>query len=94
MKNSIVLVLSCVGMLFLTSCFGQHNTFPSKGVNLDSERIYGVRGGDPKQLNDVHPEDKGDVMKKRATSIREKLYPTSKENNTPVVEVSDSTSAE
>lgn len=67
-------------MMFLASCFGQHNYAPNTpeeaateiGVNLDDERIYGPsREAPPKQLsNEYEPEDKA-----RINNIREKMFP-------------------
>ena len=64
-----------VGMLTLASCFGQHNNAPNEGVNLDDARIYGNRGGEPKQLNNEYPEDESGEVAQRANAIREKFFP-------------------
>lgn len=62
-------------LLALTSCFGQHNTAPSKGVNLDDERIYGeTREADPIQLQNKYPDSSPEELA-RVEKIRQQLYP-------------------
>ena len=63
--------------MLLTSCFKQHNKAPSKGANLQSERIYGEsREAPPRQLQVTWPDDESGEIQKRALAIQEKLYPT------------------
>ena len=83
MKN--ILRFSIIGTAFLlTSCFGQHNNAPNPGANLDSERIYGVKGADPKQLEYTAPEDDGTVGA-RIREINSKLYPATENKNLPTI---------
>ncbi|MDW7694745.1 hypothetical protein R9C00_08330 [Flammeovirgaceae bacterium SG7u.111] len=75
MKNNIIKTALILALpILLSSCFGQHNNAPNEGVNLDSERIYGVKGGEPRQLQLTYPDDDG-TQAMRAIKIREKLYP-------------------
>ncbi len=75
MKKRLAIFLIGICSFLLASCFGQHNNAPNKGVNLDSERVYGNRGGEPKQLQNKYPEDKDGKMLERANKLREKLFP-------------------
>jgi hypothetical protein len=74
MKKIAINAFVIAGMFMLAGCFGQHNQAPSKGINLDSERIYGTRGGEPKQLQNKYPDDEGSVAE-RAQKIRDKFFP-------------------
>ena len=66
------LFLTCILFLIFFSC-GQHNKAPSKGLNYDSKRIYGIRNGDPLQLNTSYPEDKNAID--RMAKLRDKMFP-------------------
>lgn len=61
-------------VLGLAGCVGEHNQAPNTGLNLDSERIYGV-SSEPAQLNKVYPEDEDGKVADRVAKIQLKLYP-------------------
>ena len=72
MIRQLLVAASLVGVTFLASCFGQHNSAPNEGVNLDNTRIYGAsREAKPDQLPNEY--EKENVA--RIAKIREKLYP-------------------
>lgn len=74
MEKRIFKVLAAGLLLGLASC-GQHNTAPSLGVNLDSERIYGAtREAEPRQLPNEYPATSAEDAD-RINKIRNKLYP-------------------
>ncbi|MEH0157819.1 hypothetical protein V6R21_27260 [Limibacter armeniacum] len=74
MKKNLIKLASAAMLLALASC-GQHNTAPSKGVNLDSERIYGKsRTATPAQLDIQYPEPTSEDAE-RVNKIREELFP-------------------
>lgn len=75
MMKQILKSLALLGLLTLASCFGQHNNAPNPGVNLDDPRIYGNKGGEPKQLNNKYPEDESGEVADRAEAIRNKFFP-------------------
>jgi len=79
MMKHVLKSLALLGLITLASCFGQHNNAPNEGVNQDDPRIYGVRGGEPKQLNNKYPEDDLD----RTAAIREKLFPKPESTEMP-----------
>jgi hypothetical protein len=62
------------GTLLLASCFGQHNSAPNEGINLEDTRIYGEKGADPVQLKNKPPEDDG-TMANRSLALRDALFP-------------------
>ena len=66
-----------VGIVSLSACMGQHNQAPSEGANLDSDRVYGQRGADPRQLPNKYEEDDG-TQADRIIAIQAKLYPETK----------------
>ncbi|MCS7005627.1 MAG: hypothetical protein NZM38_09925 [Cytophagales bacterium] len=75
MKQILICALSIGLIIGLTRCIpGEHNTAPNKGVNLDSERIYGIKGGEPLQLKNKYPDDDGTVAE-RVEKIRNKMFP-------------------
>ncbi len=74
MKKILVRVALGASVILLSSCFGQHNEAPSEGVNLDSERVYGVRGGEPKQLANQYPDPTPETLE-RIENIRNKMFP-------------------
>jgi len=75
MKNITRLSILSVIILLTNACIpGEHNTAPNKGLNLDSERIYGAKGGEPKQLQNKYPDDDGSVAE-RVEKIRTKFFP-------------------
>ncbi len=74
MKRKLLYFSMVAGMFMLASCFGQHNKAPSKGVNLDSERVYGERGADPKQLKNEYPAPTVETLE-RIDNIRTQLFP-------------------
>lgn len=74
MRSIFLKLFVFVGILSLSACMGQHNQAPSKGANLDSEYVYGNKGGEPRQLPTKYPEDDGTVAD-RIIDIRAKLYP-------------------
>lgn len=84
MKN-ILRFFVFVGIIALSSCMGKQNQAPSKGMNLDNERIYGTRGAEPRQLPNKYPEDEDGTIAERVANIQEKLYPTTKTEETSVV---------
>lgn len=70
-----LLVFAFLASMTLSSCdwlFGQHNEAAAQGRNLSSDRIYGDKDGDPKQLGGDIKGSKED--QERAQKIREKLY--------------------
>ncbi|GAA4827375.1 hypothetical protein [Algivirga pacifica] len=74
MKKSIVRVAAGLALLSLAAC-GQHNEAPSKGVNLDSERIYGEsRGAAPKQIKEKPLDRPSTEALERISNIKEILY--------------------
>ncbi len=75
MKNKLMNFAFCTLLLTLSSCFGQHNKAPSLGVNLDSERIYGEKGGAPRQLANKYEDDASGVTAERISAIRNSLFP-------------------
>lgn len=75
MMKQLLQGLAFAGLLTLASCFGQHNNAPNEGVNLDNSRIYGVKGGEPKQLNNKYPDDESGEVAQRANKIRDKFFP-------------------
>ena len=74
MKKFLNIVVALTAVVIMSSCMGDHNQAPSEGVNLDSERVYGVRGGEPKQLKNEYPEVTDETSEK-IENIREKLFP-------------------
>ena len=84
MKSIFLKLFVFVGILSLSACMGQHNQAPSEGANLDSEYVYGTKGGEPRQLPNKYPEDDGTVAD-RVMKIREKLYPETQTTGTPTV---------
>ena len=76
-------------ILLLSSCFGQHNKAPNPGVNLESERIYGEKGAEPRQLSLKYDADDGTVAD-RIVKIREKLYPATDGKELPSVTLDSS----
>lgn len=71
MKNQIIAVVA--SLLLLAGCIpGEHNSAPNEGKNLEDTRIYGNRGGDPKQLDKTYPTDP--AVDERANKIKEKFY--------------------
>jgi len=71
MKNQIIAVVA--SLLLLAGCIpGEHNSAPNEGKNLEDTRIYGNRGGDPKQLDQTYPTDP--AVDERANKIKEKFY--------------------
>ncbi len=74
MKRKVLHFSMIASVFLLASCFGQHNQAPSKGVNLKSERIYGERGGEPKQLPNQYPDPTPETLD-RIENIRERLFP-------------------
>ena len=75
MKKRLINILAVAMLLSLVSCFGQHNQAVVEGVNQDSERIYGDRGGEPRQLNNTYPEDETGETADKIAKIREKFFP-------------------
>lgn len=76
MKNQIIAVVA--SLLLLAGCIpGEHNSAPNKGKNLEDTRIYGNRGGDPKQLDATYEGDP--AVDARANSIKDKFYSGKKE---------------
>lgn len=73
MKKFLSLV-AIGGALLLSSCMGKQNQAPSEGVNLDSERIYGTRGAEPRQLKNKY-DDPSDETLNRIEAIQNKLFP-------------------
>ncbi len=96
-----VFILLILGTMTLSSCdwlFGQHNEAEAQGRNLEDNRIYGNKGGEPMQLNNQYSGyEATDEDLERARKIREKLYGEKEEGNqmaAPVAsEESDSTQA-
>jgi hypothetical protein len=71
MKNQIIAVVA--SLLLLAGCIpGEHNSAPNEGKNLEDTRIYGNRGGDPKQLDKTYPTDP--AVDERANKIKDKFY--------------------
>ena len=94
MMKHLLKSLALLGLVTLASCFGQHNNAPNEGVNLDDARIYGVKGGEPKQLNNKYPEDESGEVAERAEAIRNKFFPKPKAVETPAAPAStDETTA-
>ena len=88
MRSIFLKLFVLVGLLSLGACLGKHNQAPNKGVNLDSERVYGVRGAEPKQLPNKYPEDEDGSVSDRIAKIREDLYPkTATTDSTPSAEM-------
>jgi len=75
MKKTFINILSVVLLGSLVSCFGQHNKAVVESLNQDSERIYGVKNGDPKQLSLTYPDDETGEVADRIANIREKMFP-------------------
>ncbi len=75
MKKRLINILAIAFLLSLASCFGQHNQAVVEGVNQDSQRIYGDRDGEPRQLNNEYPEDETGETADRIANIREKFFP-------------------
>ena len=74
MKRKFLYLSLIAGSLLLGSCFGQHNKAPSEGVNLDSKRVYGERGGEPMQLKNEYPAPTIETLE-RIDNIRTQLFP-------------------
>lgn len=73
MKRKAISIIGLVALLGLSSCIGEHNSAPNSGLNHDSKRIYGNKGGEPKQLPNKYESDA--AVDERAAEIREKLFP-------------------
>jgi hypothetical protein len=75
MKKIIGQLLICAAfILTTTSCLEDHNEAPNEGVNLNSERIYGIDGGKPRQLDNEYPEPTEETLE-RIEKIKEKMFP-------------------
>lgn len=63
------------GLLFFSSCIGEHNKPPKRQKNVKSKnfRVFGNVGGAPIQLKNEYDEPEGHV--KRMAAIQDKLYP-------------------
>ncbi|MEM6299359.1 MAG: hypothetical protein AAF740_11790 [Bacteroidota bacterium] len=102
MKLKVFLLL-ILGTMTLSSCdwlFGQHNEAAAQGRNLEDDRVYGDKGGEPRQLNNQYSGyEATDEDLERTRKIREKLYgekeaeeematpaPTEEADSTQVVE--------
>ncbi len=69
MKNVVAFFLLTV---LAVSCIpGQHNSAPNVSVDSKNPRIYGQRGGEPKQLKNKYEID--GKVNDRAMAIREKF---------------------
>ncbi len=90
MMKHVLKSLVLLGLVTLASCFGQHNNAPNEGVNLDDTRIYGVKGGEPKQLNNKYPEDESGEVAERAEAIRNKFFPKPEATETPSMPAANS----
>lgn len=74
MKRNLLYFSMIAASFLLASCFGQHNNAPNKGVNLDSKRVYGERGGEPMQLKNEYPAPTVETLE-RIDNIRTQLFP-------------------
>ena len=86
-------IIAVGAALLLSSCMGEQNKAPSKGINLDSERVYGVRGQDPKQLANKY-DDPSDMTLNRIEDIRTKLFPNPNKGKAVVAPAADSVAAD
>ncbi|MEM1137768.1 MAG: hypothetical protein AAGI07_18155 [Bacteroidota bacterium] len=76
MKRKIVHTLFILlSTVMLSSCFGDHNKAVVEGVNKDSQRIYGDRGGEPRQLLAPYEEDETGEVADRIQNIKDKFFP-------------------
>jgi len=76
MKKKISnILLSIIFLVGLSSCMGDHNKSVLESPNQDSKRIYGVKGGEPLQLNNTYPEDETGEVADRIFNIRDKFFP-------------------
>ena len=91
MKSIFLKLIVFVGIISLASCMGKQNQAPSKGENLDSERIYGIRGAEPRQLPTKYPADEDGSVAERIEKIREKLYPETEKVEATIVVEADTT---
>ncbi|MGF1532886.1 MAG: hypothetical protein ACFCUI_04235 [Bernardetiaceae bacterium] len=71
-KTYLLAIVLCFSLSSCDWLFGQHNEAQAQGKNLNDERIYGDKNGDPKQLGQNL--DASDEDRERAQKIREKLY--------------------
>ncbi len=75
MMKKILAKTALIGLAaVLVSCFGQHNKYPSTGANLESARVYGMRGAEPLQLPTEYPDPEIETLE-RIEDIRTKLFP-------------------
>ena len=70
--NSKNILLIGALVICLSSCIEEHNKAPNTGINLESERIYGDIGGEPRQLKNEYPEASASLVD-RIDNIRNKL---------------------
>lgn len=94
MKSIFLKLIVLVVVVSLGSCMGKQNKAPSKGMNLDSERIYGKKGGEPRQLPTKYPADEDGSVAERVAEIRTKLYPVTQTTEAPTTATEVETPAE
>lgn len=94
MKSVFLKLIVFVGILSLASCMGKQNQAPNEGMYQDSEYIYGVRGGEPRQLPNQYPADEDGTVAERIANIREKLYPKTQTEETPIVVEAETTATD
>lgn len=74
MKKNILGVVAVLALFSLSSCFGDHNKAPSKGINLENTRIYGEKGAPAKHLANQYPDPSPQTLE-RIQKLREKMFP-------------------
>lgn len=75
MRKKLINIFAIALLVSLASCFGQHNKAVVESLNQDSERIYGDRGGEPRQLKLTYPDDETGETADKIARIREKFFP-------------------